>query len=150
MGLRPTDPLDAQAVAAHLRIGFRRADQLIPLEALEALERLQPGCFSACTLPGPVGPVVVINPLNSPGRQQSDAFHEISHIVLRHPMRHLERLGDLVFFTCDPDEEEQANALASTLLLPRPALVAAPAVVPALACRSPRCTGSASSSPGGA
>ncbi len=125
MGLRPTDPVEAAAVAAHLRIGFRRADELIPIQALEALERTQPGCFSACTLPGPTGPVVITNPLNSLGRQQSDAFHEISHLVLRHQMRTLERVGDLVFFTCDSDDEEQANSLAATLLLPRPALVAA-------------------------
>jgi len=108
-------------------VGYRLADTLVPLAALTALDRLQPGCFSACTLPGPNGPVVVVNPLNSAGRQQSDAMHEISHLLLRHETRQLERIGDLVFFTCDPDQEEQADHLGATLLLPRPLLIAAPA-----------------------
>ncbi len=125
MGMQPIDPLPARDLAAHLRIEFRLADELVPREALEALDRLQPGCFSACTLPGPTGPVVVTNPLNSAARQQADAMHEISHLLLRHPTRRLERVGDLIFFTCDADEEEQANDLGATLLLPRPALVAA-------------------------
>jgi Zn-dependent peptidase ImmA (M78 family) len=67
----------------------------------------------------------VVNPLNTAGRQQSDAMHELSHILLRHETRELERIGDLVFFTCDPDQEEQADHLGATLLLPRPLLVAA-------------------------
>ena len=40
---------------------------------------------------------MVVNPLNSAGRQQSDAMHELSHILLRHETRQLERIGDLVF-----------------------------------------------------
>ncbi len=125
MGLAPADALPPADLAEHLGVGFRMADTLVPMAALAALDKLQPGCFSACTLPGPTGPVVVVNPLNSPGRQQSDAMHELSHILLRHETRQLERIGDLVFFTCDPDQEEQADHLGATLLLPRPLLVAA-------------------------
>ena len=125
MGLGPADALPPADLAEHLRVGFRMADTLVPMAALAALDKLQPGCFSACTLPGPNGPVVVVNPLNSAGRQQSDAMHELSHILLRHETRQLERIGDLVFFTCDPDQEEQADHLGATLLLPRPLLVAA-------------------------
>jgi hypothetical protein len=126
MGLKPTDAMPPQALAEHLDVGFVFADTLVPRAALETLDRLQPGCFSACTLPGPNSrPVVVVNPLNTAGRQQSDAMHELSHLLLRHETRQLERIGDLVFFTCDPDQEEQANHLGATLLLPRPLLVAA-------------------------
>ena len=125
MGIGPAEGLAPAALAEHLDVGYRLADTLIPREALIALDKLQPGCFSACTLPGPNGPVVVVNPLNSAGRQQSDAMHELSHILLRHETRQLERIGDLVFFTCDPDQEEQADHLGATLLLPRPLLVAA-------------------------
>lgn len=125
MGLGPADALPPADLAQHLGVGFRLADTLVPMAALAALDKLQPGCFSACTLPGPTGPVIVVNPLNSAGRQQSDAMHELSHILLRHETRQLERIGDLVFFTCDPDQEEQADHLGATLLLPRPLLVAA-------------------------
>lgn len=51
-------------------------------------------------------------------------MHELSHLLLRHETRQLERIGELVFFTCDPDQEEQADHLGATLLLPRPLLVA--------------------------
>lgn len=126
LGLGPTDALPPKDLAAHLNVGFRMADELVPREALESLDRLQPGCFSACTLRGPdTGPVVVVNPLNSQGRQLSDAMHELSHILLRHETRKLERIAGLVFLTCDAAQEEQADALGSTLLLPRPLLVAA-------------------------
>jgi DNA repair protein RadC len=33
------------------------------------------------------GPVIVVNPLNSEGRQLSAAMHELSHIILRHETR---------------------------------------------------------------
>lgn len=125
MGLGPADALPPPELAEHLGVGYRLADTLVPLAALSALDKLQPGCFSACTLPGPNGPVVVVNPLNSAGRQQSDAMHELSHLLLRHETRQLERIGDLVFFACDPDQEEQADHLGASLLLPRPLLVAA-------------------------
>ena len=126
LGLEPTDALHPKDLAAHLNVGFRLADELVPREALESLDRLQPGCFSACTLRGPDnGPVIVVNPLNSQGRQLSDAMHELSHILLRHETRRLERIAGLVFLTCDAAQEEQADALGSTLLLPRPLLVAA-------------------------
>jgi hypothetical protein len=126
LGLAPTDALPPKDLATHLHVGFRMADELVPREALEALDRLQPGCFSACTLRDPDGrPVLVVNPLNTPGRQNSDAMHELSHVLLRHETRKLERIAGLVFLTCDTDQEEQADALGSTLLLPRPLLVAA-------------------------
>jgi hypothetical protein len=125
LGLRPTDPLSAEQLATHLRVGYRSAEDLVPMAALEELDRIQPGCFSACTLPGPNGPVVVVNPLDSPARRLSDAMHELSHLILRHETRRLERIAGLTFLTCDPIQEEEANHLAGALLLPRPLLVAA-------------------------
>lgn len=125
VGLAPTDPLRPEQLASHLRVGYRSAEDLVPIEALEELDRLQPGCFSACTITGPQGPVVIVNPLNSPARRLSDAMHELSHLLLRHETRRLERVAGLTFLTCDATQEEEADQLAGTLLLPRPLLVAA-------------------------
>jgi IrrE N-terminal-like domain len=124
LGLQPTDALLPEQLASHLGVEYRSAEDLVPLAALEELDRLQPGCFSACTLPGKRGPVVVVNPLDSPARRLSDAMHELSHIMLHHETRRLERIAGLAFLTCDPVQEEEANHLAGTLLLPRPLLVA--------------------------
>jgi Zn-dependent peptidase ImmA (M78 family) len=38
-------------------------------------------------------------------------------------MKTIEKIGDAVFHTCDPDEEQEANWLAGCLLLPRPLLM---------------------------
>jgi hypothetical protein len=56
-------------------------------------------------------------------RQRSDASHEASHLLLDHDVKEVEQLGGLSFFTCDPDEEQEANWLAGCLLLPRDLLV---------------------------
>ena len=43
--------------------------------------------------------------------------------MLKHDMKSVETIGGLSFFTCDADEEQEANWLAGCLLLPRPLLL---------------------------
>lgn len=119
MGKRASDPLDAVELARHVGAEVRRADELTSLEKLETLEQLQPGAFSACTFSIGDRHVVVYSPLASAGRTQSDISHEVAHIVLKHEMKSVMRLGSMSFFTCDPEEEQEANWLAGCLLLPR-------------------------------
>jgi Zn-dependent peptidase ImmA (M78 family) len=124
-GLGLDDALDARVLAAHHGLAVRSADTLVAVEKLEALERLQPGAFSACTFDLPRGKVIVVNPLASQERVQSDIAHEVSHVLLQHRVKTVERVGDFSFFACDPEEEQEANWLAGCLLLPRPLLVRA-------------------------
>jgi Zn-dependent peptidase ImmA (M78 family) len=44
---------------------------------------------------------------------------------LGHAVKQVQRIGELSFFTCDPDEEQEANWQAGCLLLPRSLLVLA-------------------------
>lgn len=125
LGLRATDRLDPDALARHVGAGVRCADELTDRAKLEELEELQPGAFSACTLTLGERHVIVYSPLASVGRRSSDICHEAAHIVLGHEVGEVERVGTLTFFTCDPDEEQEANWLAGCLLLPRPLLLAA-------------------------
>ncbi|MBL7487245.1 ImmA/IrrE family metallo-endopeptidase [Frankia sp. AgB1.9] len=125
MGKRPTDPLDALDLAKHLGAWVRRADELTTLSKLRALEELQPGAFSACTFTLEDRHVIVYSPLALPGRTQSDVAHETSHIILRRAPKEVRSVGKIAFFTCDPDEEQEANWLAGCLLLPRPLLLSA-------------------------
>lgn len=127
MGLGTTDALDAIALARHLGVAVRRADELTALAKLEALEELQPGAFSACTFQVNGSPTIVYSPLTSEGRRQSDIAHEIAHLLLGHEVKAVETLGGISFFTCDADEEQEANWLAGCLLLPRELLVEAAA-----------------------
>jgi len=125
MGLGLGDPLDALGLANHVGAEVRPADELTTLAKLEALEELQPGAFSACTFTLGSRQVIVYNPLASPGRRQSDISHEVAHILLGHSVKQVMQVGGLSFFTCDPDEEQEANWLAGCLLLPRQLLYSA-------------------------
>ncbi len=119
MGLRPTEPLDSIELAKHVGAEVRSADQLTTLAKLETLEEIQPGAFSACTFDLGGRHVIVYSPLATVGRRQSDIAHEASHILLGHSVKEVIQVAGLSFFTCDPDEEQEANWLAGCLLLPR-------------------------------
>jgi Zn-dependent peptidase ImmA (M78 family) len=119
MGLRPAEPLDSLELAKHAGAEVRCADQLVAIAKLEALEEIQPGAFSACTFTVGDRRVIVYSPLASPGRRQSDIAHEVAHILLGHAVQQVQQVGGLCFFTCDPEEEQEANWLAGCLLLPR-------------------------------
>lgn len=122
LGLRSTDPLDAQVLARHAGASVVSAERLVSLASLEELERLQAFAFSAATFEVGGKKVIVTNPLRSPGRLASDVAHEVSHLMLRHDLTEVREIEGVPFRTCKPDEEEQATALGGTLLLPRPLL----------------------------
>lgn len=125
MGLRAADPLDVMSLAKQAGATARSADELTSRAKLELLEELQPGAFSACTFSFPNQHIIVYNPLNNPGRRNSDVAHEVAHLLLGHELKQVQQLGGLTFFSCDPEEEEEANWLAGCLLLPRSLLLAA-------------------------
>jgi Zn-dependent peptidase ImmA (M78 family) len=119
MGRRLTDRVDSIRIAEHVGAEVRRADELTSLAKLQALEELQPGAFSACTFSMGDRHVIVYSPLASPARRQSDVAHEASHILLGHKLKQVQHIGGLSLFTCDPEEEQEANWQAGCLLLPR-------------------------------
>jgi len=124
MGLKPVDRLAIRDLADHLKVEVFAADQLVDRAKLEDLNRLQPGAFSAATFHLPGGrTVAVYNPCNDPARTNSDIAHELAHVLLDHDIRELQQLAGHTFFTCDPEQEEEANWLAGCLLLPRPLLL---------------------------
>lgn len=125
MGKSPSEPLDAVDLVRHVGAEVRCADELTSLAKLQTLEELQPGAFSACTFTVGGRHIVVYSPLASEGRTQSDLAHEVAHILLDHEIKTVETIGAISFFTCDADEEQEANWLAGCLLLPRPLLYAA-------------------------
>jgi len=124
MGLRPTDQLEIRDLARHLNVDVVAADKLVDRSQLEELERIQPGVFSAATFHLPDGRTVAIyNPCSDLGRTNSDIAHELAHILLDHDVREVQQLAGHTFFTCDPEQEAEANWLAGCLLLPRPLLL---------------------------
>lgn len=119
MGKRPSDHVDAIDLANHVGASVRAADELTSREKLQTLEEIQPGAFSACTFTIGERHVIVYNPIASPGRTQSDIAHEVSHVMLKHDMKSVETIAGFTFFTCDAEEEQEANWLGGCLLLPR-------------------------------
>lgn len=124
LGLQPHAHMPIRNLAAHLDIEIHPADQLVDRAELEELDELQPGAFSAATFHLPGGrTAIVCNPLSEIGRTNSDIAHEIAHVLLNHEIREIQQLAGHTFFTCNPEQEEEANWLAGCLLLPRPLLL---------------------------
>ena len=124
MHLKPSDCMDAVALASHEGCIVRSADTLVDIARLKELKRIQDDAFFACTfkLSG-ARHVIVFNPLMSNTRRNSDVTHEVAHIVLQHRLSRLERVGSVAFLSCDKQQEEEAAWLAGCLLLPRSALI---------------------------
>jgi Zn-dependent peptidase ImmA (M78 family) len=125
MGLHEYAHVTAQQLADHVEARLVRGDQLVDIERLQELERLQAYSFSAATFDIRGKKVIVTNPIRSAGRLASDIAHEVSHIILEHELSEVRELAGMPFRTCEPDEEEQATNLGGTLLLPRPLLIQA-------------------------
>jgi Zn-dependent peptidase ImmA (M78 family) len=124
LGLSPRAYFPIRQLAEHLGIETYSADELIDRDEIEELDALQPGAFSAVTffLDGD-RTVIAFNPLSEVGRTNSDIAHEIAHILLNHQIREIQSIGGHTFFTCNPDQEEEANWLGGCLLLPRAVLL---------------------------
>ena len=111
-------------LAEFLDIEVRSGDELVDLSRFVELDEIQQDAFSACTFkPTEDRTVVVLNPISSEGRRSSDLAHELSHVVLNHGLSSVETLGDFTFLTCNSDQEDEANWLSGTLLLPRELLL---------------------------
>ena len=122
-GVGELEPLDLLAAAACLGVQVISAADLVPVERLQEIERLQAFAFSACTFEINGREFIVYNPLRSEARRASDIAHELAHVILEHDLTEIQYLDGIPFRTCQPDEEQQATALGGTLLLPRPALL---------------------------
>ena len=125
IGARSDRPLDLNALGQHAGARLVAADELVPIEQLQEIERLQAFAFSACTFDIDGLVVVVYNPLRKPDRRASDIAHELAHLILKHDLSEVQYLDGVPFRTCRADQEEEATALAGAILLPRRLLLAA-------------------------
>lgn len=72
--------------------------------------------------------IIIYNPTHGKGRQASDVMHEISHNVLNHQPASMILTLELENFcmrSFDQKQEDEANCLAWSLLLPREGLLRA-------------------------
>lgn len=78
--------------------------------------------FSALTVASGTKRLIVYNPAHSAGRQANSLAHEISHVLLEHPM--MSALGPGGCRNWDGVLEAEADWQAATLLVPRASAVA--------------------------
>ena len=127
--LLPTEPLDPLQLAAHLGVRVVSPQDYpdLPLDIrIQLLER-DPTGWSAATLFVGDSAIVIYNSEHSQGRQRSDIVHELAHILLEHDPATVvfSEDGRMATRTFDQKQEDEANWLGWTLLLPRNALVVA-------------------------
>ena len=128
-GLSPTEPIKPWKLADQL--GVRVVSPLdfpeLPSDIRTQLLERDPTGWSAATLLVGDTATVIYNPKSSPGRQASDVIHELAHIMLEHDPAAVvfSEDGQMATRTFDQKQEDEANWLGWTLLLPRSALVAA-------------------------
>src|SRR5579863_8848595 len=78
--------------------------------------------FSALTVCAGTKRLIVYNPSHPPGRRANSLAHELSHIILEHPLA--PALGAGGCRRWDRDLEDEANWQGATLLVPRDAAFA--------------------------
>jgi Zn-dependent peptidase ImmA (M78 family) len=130
LGLAAHAPLDARALAAHLGIRVWTPEDVPGLgpEAISVLLRndgMTPSDWSAVTLVVGSRVVVIQNSSHSPARQASDLTHELAHRIRGHDAKEVSVSADglMLLSSYEKAEEEEADCLSGSLLLPREALV---------------------------
>lgn len=125
--LRPSDPLDPEALARHLGIEVWAAEQVpgLDAESLRVLTEEDPDSWSAITVCDGAKHLIVVNSSHSDGRRASDITHEIAHILIGHEPARVDVTEDglLLLSFYDKQQEEEAKWLSGCLLLPRDALL---------------------------
>jgi hypothetical protein len=126
LGIAPTDPLDVYRLARYLEIQVLTPAEIpgIPQPILNQLLVNDPWGWSATTLVMDGYSLIIYNPKHSDARRASNLAHELAHLLLDHKPATLivSQEGDMVIKTYDQQQEDEANWLASCLLLPREAL----------------------------
>lgn len=127
MGLEPVGPIDTWALAKKLNVTVLKAQEVpgIARETLDVLIKDDPKSWSAATLCYSGAYMIVLNPMNSIGRTNSDLAHELAHILIGHDAARIDITPDhmLMLQNYDRGQEAEADWLAGCLLLPRAALL---------------------------
>lgn len=127
LGLTPTSPLLATALAEQIGVTVWGASDVKGLseDDLNQLTVTDSDSWSAFTLRVNNRHLIVYNPAQRLPRINSVMMHELSHIMLGHELTSagLTSDGHLIPSNYDQDQEDEADWLGGTLLLPRPALM---------------------------
>lgn len=127
-GLEPMGALDPRLLASKLGVVIWTPNEVpgVPAKALRQLTKTDPDSWSAVTICVGDRSRIITNDVHSPERQNNSLMHELSHIVLGHNAAKVfvSPAGQMLLSEYDKVQEEEADCLSSTLLVPREALLA--------------------------
>lgn len=121
------DPLQASQLADYLGVDVKTPQEIpgVDSKTLRVLLKEDSDSWSAITISNVGKKLVIMNPSHRGGRPNSDLMHELSHVLLGHKAGQSFISGDglLILSAFEKSQEDEANWLAGTLLLPRAVLV---------------------------
>ena len=130
LGVSIEHPLSPEAVAEYLDIELWTPLQVpgITQDIINQLLKIDPWGWSAAGVQVNERGIVIYNPRHSRPRQVSDITHELSHFLLDHQPAKIILSADLDGLSMrsfNQKQEDEANCVAWTLLLPRDGLLIA-------------------------
>lgn len=127
LGIASTDPLLAPTLAEHYGIKVWGVSDVQGLSKQDIRDLIinDDDCWSALTMRIQNKHLIIYKDNTSDARINSVVMHELSHIILGHQLAHAMKTNDgaLAPQNFSQDQEDEADWLAGTLLLPRPALL---------------------------
>jgi hypothetical protein len=128
LGLTADEPLLPDQLAEYLSIMLWTPYNVpgMTKDILDQLLEHDPWGWSGTSLQINGRGIVIYNPKHSSGRQASDITHELAHFILDHQPATIVLSADLDnvgMRSFNQKQEDEANCLAWTLLLPRDGLV---------------------------
>lgn len=125
--LPATAPIDPYKLADLLSVLIVRPDELadLPADVRHRLLNEHEGNWSAITVTDGKSHLIVINSSHAPTRVNSSLAHELAHIILGHEpsLMFMSPGSGIALRTHNEQQEEEANWLAGSLLLPRDVLL---------------------------
>ncbi len=126
MDLTPFQALDPYLLAEHLNVKVMGSDEVpdLPADVKETLKE-DSDSWSAVTINLESKNLIILNAVQSKARSSSNLTHELSHILIGHKAARVDLTEDgiLILNTFDKVQEDEADWLSGSLLLPRDALV---------------------------
>src|SRR5688572_14486706 len=124
------DPIRPELVAEYLGIELWTPNLVpgITQDILNQLLRVDPWGWSAAGVQVQDRGIIMYNPRHSRARQVSDIMHELAHFILDHQPAKIILSPDLDGLTMrsfNQKQEDEANCIAWTLLVPRDGLLRA-------------------------
>jgi hypothetical protein len=126
LGIDSIAPLDPWRYAAHLGVLLLDFETLgLKPNTIKQLTVNDPESWSALTIQEGATLAIVINPAHTLARQRADLTHELAHVDLKHKPARVEvsSTGVLLLSDYNDEQEQEADWLAATLLVPREGLV---------------------------